>query len=233
MFRFNCCCKGSNPAMLGALVIAAAVIAAPDSEKKAERVGDPYPLATCAVSGEPLGSMGDAIVEVYDGREVRFCCAMCTGKFEKDLEASFAKLDERIIASQLPDYPMTTCLVADEELHPVCEDDPTMKQLDVVFHNRLVRLCCQGCMHELEEHADEYMKKLDEAVIAQQRDAYPLDTCLMSGEPLEEGEIVEVVVGNRLVELCCNRCKRGFKKNPTEVLVKLDQAWAAKGGIPH
>lgn len=47
-------------------------------------VSDGYPLTTCAVSGEALGSMGDPVVVTHEGTEVRLCCAQCTPKFEAD-----------------------------------------------------------------------------------------------------------------------------------------------------
>ncbi len=73
---------------------------------KDKRVGDPYPLATCPITGEKLGSMGEPVVKVYEsagGREVRFCCKSCPPKFEKDLAASFTKLDEQIIKDRFYD----------------------------------------------------------------------------------------------------------------------------------
>ena len=39
--------------------------------------GDPWPLDTCAVSGEKLDSMDDAVVYDHEGRDVRFCCKAC------------------------------------------------------------------------------------------------------------------------------------------------------------
>jgi YHS domain-containing protein len=198
-----------------------------------ERIGDPYPLTTCPVSGEALGGMGDAIVSVYGGREVRFCCAMCVPRFEADPQAYFEKIDQQIIASQLPYYPLETCVVTDEALLPVCADDPSQKQIDVVVNNRLVRLCCKGCLKELRADPERSFERIDSAIIALQRENYPLDTCLMSGEPLVEGEVVEVVLANRLFRLCCNRCKRGLKKDPTETIAGLDKAWADKGGLPR
>jgi hypothetical protein len=59
---------------------------------------DTYPLKTCVVSGEDLGSMGDPVVVWHkvDGqpdREVRFCCKRCVGRFEADPEQYLAKLD--------------------------------------------------------------------------------------------------------------------------------------------
>ncbi len=52
----------------------------------------PYTLDTCAVSGEKLGDMGDAVVKVYQGQEVKFCCSGCIKKFEKDIDGNLKKL---------------------------------------------------------------------------------------------------------------------------------------------
>ncbi|GAB4327549.1 MAG: hypothetical protein Kow0074_22950 [Candidatus Zixiibacteriota bacterium] len=52
-----------------------------------------YPLDYCLVSGEKLGSMGDPVVKVYDGREVKFCCRMCVSDFEANQAVYLAKLD--------------------------------------------------------------------------------------------------------------------------------------------
>jgi hypothetical protein len=54
----------------------------------------PYPLKTCVVSGEDLGSMGNPVVIVHDGREVKFCCKSCVKQFKKDPEKYLKKLDE-------------------------------------------------------------------------------------------------------------------------------------------
>lgn len=44
----------------------------------------PYPLKTCIVSGEKLGSMGKPAVLVQDGQEIRFCCKNCIKDFKKE-----------------------------------------------------------------------------------------------------------------------------------------------------
>jgi YHS domain-containing protein len=41
----------------------------------------PYPRDTCIVTGNKLGSMGPPITQVYQGREIKFCCKPCTKKF--------------------------------------------------------------------------------------------------------------------------------------------------------
>ncbi len=53
-----------------------------------------YTMDTCIVSGEELGSMGDPIVKVYNGKEVKFCCEDCVGEFEAEKDKFLAKLTE-------------------------------------------------------------------------------------------------------------------------------------------
>jgi hypothetical protein len=81
----------------GFAALAVLALALPVQAEEAARVGDPYPLNVCAVSGEPLGSMGDPIVHVKDGREVKFCCGGCTKKYDTMTEQFSAQVDEKII----------------------------------------------------------------------------------------------------------------------------------------
>ena len=52
----------------------------------------PYPLDTCIVSGNKLGSMGRPVTRVYNGQEVKFCCRPCTEDFAANPEKYMAKL---------------------------------------------------------------------------------------------------------------------------------------------
>jgi YHS domain-containing protein len=52
-----------------------------------------YPVDWCVVSGEKLGSMGDPVVKVYQGQEVKFCCKHCIEEFEKNPAMYMAKID--------------------------------------------------------------------------------------------------------------------------------------------
>jgi hypothetical protein len=57
----------------------------------------PYPLDTCIVSGEKLGGdMGKPIVTVYQGQEIKFCCASCPKKFNKDPEKYIKLMNEAV-----------------------------------------------------------------------------------------------------------------------------------------
>lgn len=52
-----------------------------------------YPLETCVVSGQKLGTMGEPVERVYGNRLVRFCCKGCVAPFEKNPTEHIAKLD--------------------------------------------------------------------------------------------------------------------------------------------
>lgn len=201
-------------------LVPVSIAAQPQSAKTAKApASDPYPLQTCVVSGKKLGSRGDAIVIEQDGREIRLCCKGCVKPFKSEPKGYIEKIDKQIIASQGRFYPTTTCVVSGEAL----EVDET---IDYVHNNRLVRLCCKGCIRAMKKDPTAALKKLDKAVVKQQREIYPLEICVVSGEKLDS-DAVEVLMANRLVKLCCKGCVKGAKKNPTVVIAKVDAAWMA------
>lgn len=51
-----------------------------------------YPLRTCIVTDNELGSMGEIITKTYGGQEVKFCCKPCVKKFEANPPKFLAKL---------------------------------------------------------------------------------------------------------------------------------------------
>jgi hypothetical protein len=51
-----------------------------------------YPLNTCVVSGEPLGSMGDTIDIFYQNQLVRLCCSHCIDPFHEEPQKFITKL---------------------------------------------------------------------------------------------------------------------------------------------
>ena len=52
----------------------------------------PYPLKTCIITGNGLGSMGDEQRIVHQGQEIKFCCEPCVGKFQKNPAKYLSKL---------------------------------------------------------------------------------------------------------------------------------------------
>ncbi len=185
----------------------------------------PYTLPDCPVGG-PLGSMGDPIVMKFDGREVRFCCESCIGKFEADQAGYWEKIDSQIIADQLRYYPTETCVVSGEPLMENGEDIAN----DMVYGNRLVRLCCQMCERQFMADPKKYIEKLDKAVAEEQRKDYPLDSCIVAGGKLGSmGEPVEMVVSGRLMRFCCASCEPMVAANPGKYTKLIDEAWQGKG----
>lgn len=203
---------------------------APGAAKAGERIGDPYPLSTCPISGGKLGSMGDPVVKLYEGREVRFCCSACPPKFEKDLAANIAKLDEVIIKDQLPLYPLETSVVSGKKLSEAADAKP----VDFVYGNRLVRVVNAAEKAEFLKDAKKHLAALDKAVIEKQGKEYPLTTCVVSGDKLgssEKHETTDVVLAGRLVRLCCDMCMKDLKKDPAKIIAAVDAARnAAKPG---
>lgn len=63
----------------------------------------PYPLQTCLVTDNDLGSMGDERSFVYEGQEIKICCKPCERKFRKDPERYLKKLQELVAAQPAKD----------------------------------------------------------------------------------------------------------------------------------
>lgn len=203
--------------MMGALALGTA--AAPAFAEDAKRVGDPYPLSVCAVAGEALGSMGDPITHVKDGREVKFCCAGCIKKYDAMTEQFGAAVDEKIIEQQDATYPLTVCANSGAPLG----DSPTV----FVAGNREFKTCCGNCKKAVQADPAKFIEKLDAAVIEKQAAEYKGTTCPISGKTIE-GDGVQMVVANRLVKLCCPGCKGGVEKDVAGTLAKLDGKDAAE-----
>lgn len=58
-----------------------------------------YPLKTCVISQEDLGTMGEPADLIYrvagtPDRLVRFCCESCIKDFEKDPAAALKRIDD-------------------------------------------------------------------------------------------------------------------------------------------
>ncbi len=182
---------------------------------QAASAGDPYSLPACPVSGAELSE--GAVTKVFDGREVKFCCAGCPAKFEADQAAYFAKIDEAMTEDQKPVYPLDTCLVSGEAL------DSMGGPVSMVYNNRLVMFCCNMCKNGFQEDAAEKIAELDQAVIEAQEADYPLKECPVAGTDLGGGAY-QFVIANRLIETCCGNCASKVKANPAMYLAKLEAA---------
>jgi len=120
-----------------------------------------YPLATCVVSGEKLGEMGEAVDYVYRNRLVRFCCKDCIKEFEKDPAKYIGKLNQAVIDKQKASYPLSTCPVSGDKL-----GGDMGEPIDYVVANRLIRLCCKGCIKDFQKDPAKYLSMLDKGQAA-------------------------------------------------------------------
>ncbi len=114
-----------------------------------------YPLGTCPVSGEALGSMGEPINRIVGNRLVRLCCSGCQDKLAANPAAFIAKLDQAVIATQAKSYTATVCPISGEPLGSMGE------AYDYVYAGRLVRLCCSGCIDKFKADPAAALAKLE------------------------------------------------------------------------
>lgn len=183
--------------------------------------GDAYPLDTCPVSGEKLGDDAVSVVlsgmkdKNLDGTHMKFCCKKCEAAFKADPAKFMPKVEEKLIA-QAGNYPLGTCLVMTDE-----GIDASSKT--VVYHNRVYKLCCKKCVNRFTKDPAKWAKEYETAVIKAQKPAYKATTCPISGKPLGEGA-VDVVIGNRLVRVCCAGCVGPVKADTKAAFAKIDAA---------
>lgn len=114
-------------------------------------------------------------------------------------------------------YPLNTCIVSGEMLGGM--DKPYVFTHD----GQEVKLCCKKCLKKFNANAAKYMKTIAEAK------AYPLDTCLVSGEKLGKMDKAYVFTHDgHVVKLCCKKCLKKFKADPAKYMKKLKEAAAKK-----
>jgi YHS domain-containing protein len=117
-------------------------------------------------------------------------------------------------------YPLDRCMVSGEKLGSMGK--PVVK----VHEGREIRFCCPMCVKKFRSDTTGYFKKLDAAIIKQQKARYPLTTCIVRGRSLKRDDRAPVdhVFYNRYVRFCCQECLRAFRKEPRKYLEKLDAA---------
>lgn len=126
--------------------------------------------------------------------------------------------DAATIREQVASYPLDTCVITGEKL------DDSAKS--VLVEGTLVRVCCGKCAKSVKASPADAIAKVKAAVIAEQLRSYPLDTCVVSGEPLGD-KPANMVIGTRLVRTCCKNCVKLVNKDAAKYLAKVDTALIA------
>jgi YHS domain-containing protein len=188
-----------------------------------------YLLATDPVTGEALGA--SPVIVQHEDREFRFASQANADTFQEQPNDYITAVDRHVVQSQLPHYPLDTCVVAGGKLGSMGEP------VNDVYRNRLVRYCCAGCRGQFRAEPAKYLAVIDQAVIEQQQADYPLTTCVVSGEGLaDHGEPIDRVYGTQLVRMCCQGCVSDFERDPARYLALLQRgeaAGTAHGGHDH
>lgn len=120
-------------------------------------VSAPYTLENCPVSGEELGSMGEPVVYLHEGREIRFCCQSCVKPFQEDPAKYLESVDAAMIEQQMPDYPLQTCVVTGMKLGSMGDPYP------YIYRNHLVLFCCDGCIPAFQKDPATHLEKINQA----------------------------------------------------------------------
>lgn len=195
--------------------------------------GSPYPLPTCPVTNDVLPESPTILVMedkenlLLDGREIRFCGAACAAHFKAEPQKFLPAIDAAIIEQQKGTYPLTHCLVMTDNQLPKPGEPDFDKVRDIVVLNEMIRTCCAGCNKKIKKDPLAYLAKLEDGVKAAQRTDYPLANCPVSGNAID-AESEEIVIGARLVKVCCLGCGDKARQNPMVIFAKLDSAAAAK-----
>jgi len=197
--------------------------------KAAAWAGDAYTLPTDPVTGERLGEKGAPVCVDHEGRSLCFASDENAKKFKASPEKYLMEVDAKMVEQQLPLYPTKKCVVTGDELGGEMGDP-----INVVYKNRLVRLCCDDCLPMLKESPGKYIALLDQEVIAAQKPAYSAKTCPVSGKALGSmGEPVDYVAGNRLVRFCCSSCIRKFNAEASKFLAAPKAGGSEQNGAPY
>ncbi len=208
--KFSSCRRCCLPAVAVLVIIGLLASAEADGADDAS-AGDPYPLPNCVILEEPLDKRAKVLEHL--GQEVRVCCRECADEFDKNFHNWMAVINQRIVRTQRDYYPLETCVVDGASLKDT-------SPLDVVFRNRLFRLCSFQCEEKLKKEPAKYFARLNAAVVEKQKPGYPLDKCIVSGKPLGKAA-VDHVVGNQLVRLAnANQVER-FNQTPGKYLLQL------------
>ena len=214
--------------LAAALALGAAFAAAP--------LGDTV-NKKCPVSDQPVK---DGVIVSTDKGDIGVCCNKCKATVEKWDDQKKAKFvanaiaqDQKGDAKKAQDsdaksdkdagwgepYLLDTCAASGRPID--VKGTPTTKVID----GRELKFCCGGCADAVAKEPAKWLPKVDEMITARQVAIYPTDKCIVSDEPLMEGDkdvATSMVINNRLFRTCCKMCAKKVKADPAKYAAKLD-----------
>ena len=151
-------------------------------------------------------------------------------KYETSIARYEVEMDKVLVKRQMPYYPLDVCPMMDE---PLDVDGKDIAK-NVIFGNRLVRLCCSRCVRRFEARPEKLLKQLDDAIRKQQGPSYPLTHCLVATDvALTKENTVEFIIGNRLMRVSDKAHVATVRKAAVVYAKTIDDAWKASGKKPR
>ena len=99
------------------------------------------------------------------------------------------------------------------------------KPIVATIKDREFRFATLANRKMFEAAPDKYIGKVDKAMIEALRPIYPTKVCVVSDEELGSmGDPIDMMVGNRLVRLCCKSCIAKLEKDPAGTMKLVDAA---------
>lgn len=148
---------------------------------------------TCPISGELLAGGEDEVAVVYEGQQVRLCCAKCVKKFQEFPDAALFGMFQ---AGQKPANVQTTCPVSGEELGA--------DAVSFWVLNKEIKLCCKKCLAKVEKDPAAWFDQLEGRT---QQTHCPV----MGGEI--DPEVFSVIQGQKVFH-CCPGCIKKLAAEP-------------------
>lgn len=185
----------------------------PDLRHKMDR----FVLDHCPLCATRLGTRGETVVVSLDGREVRLCSGHCHQRLDADPDAARLRIDAVQVADQAPHYPTLDSLLDGRPLGDAA--------IDFIWGNRHFRARDEAEKQAILADPLPPLRALDRAVVRAQRPGYGMpDTCPVQGQILENEAKIDIVVANRMIRVCCERCGRMVREHPAQYLSMVEYA---------
>jgi YHS domain-containing protein len=189
-------------------------------------------ISTCPVTGEEIHNKD--VHADFHGRTVYFCCAGCMAKAQKNpamyIKKTAAAQKNAVAAKpkaegQGHDHAAMNHDKADEtkfvgkgdgiETCPVT-GEPINKNLKGEALGREFYVCCEGCMDTVKKNPAAYLKPLPKKETAFLGKGDGVDTCPVTGEPVDKKLSAEA--NGQKFAVCCAGCIDTVKANPAAYL---------------
>ena len=82
-------------------------------------------------------------------------------------------------------------------------------------------MCCKSCKKDFDKTTAKFVAKVDEA--AKKVKAFPMKTCPVSGDKLDDEAYVFITKGQE-IKLCCKDCLAKFNKDAAKYLKQVEVA---------